>query len=109
MKHVIAAALVCGALVITTADNTTLAQSTAGPSGREWTTYGHDPGGMRFSPLTQLTPANVTRLQVAWVYHMKPAAPAAGTPPPAQGRGRGGAGSGFSSSEVTPLVANGMM
>ena len=37
----------------------------------EWPTYGHDPGGMRFSPLKQITPANVGRLQRAWVYHMK--------------------------------------
>lgn len=59
----------------------------------EWPTYGHDPGGMRFSPLTQLTPANVSRLEVAWTYHMKPAdAPAR-----------------FSSSTVTPLVVNGTM
>ena len=93
----------------------------------EWPTYGHDLGGMRFSPLTQLKPANVDQLQVAWAYHMKPAAsptdgragaPAAGganapvgdTPPPAaQGRGRGRGGSGFASSEVTPLVINGTM
>src|SRR5213593_758055 len=38
----------------------------------EWPTYGHDLGGMRFSPLKQITPANVVRLQRAWVYHMKP-------------------------------------
>jgi quinoprotein glucose dehydrogenase len=53
---------------------------------KEWPTYGHDPGGMRFSPLTQITPANVGRLDVAWVYHMKPAAgPRAGA---AAGRAR---------------------
>ena len=39
---------------------------------KEWPTYGHDPGGMRFSPLTQITPANVSQLKVAWVYHMRP-------------------------------------
>ena len=102
--------------------------STAPPAGsREWPTYGHDPGGMRFSPLTQITPANVGQLEVAWVYHMKPAAtphpaaaarqPAAPTRPsatrlrhrPRQGRGRGRGGSGFASSEVTPLVVNGTM
>jgi quinoprotein glucose dehydrogenase len=38
---------------------------------KEWPTYGHDSGGMRFSPLTQINPANVGNLQVAWVYHMK--------------------------------------
>src|SRR5580658_10762663 len=67
---------------------------------KEWPTYGHDPGGMRFSPLTEITPANVGKLKVAWVYHMRPAdftpagrgrgpapgAPAGDTP---EGRGRG--------------------
>ena len=38
----------------------------------EWPTYGHDSGGMRFSPLKQITPGNVARLRRAWVYHMKP-------------------------------------
>ena len=53
-------------------------------ASKEWPTYGHDPGGMRFSPLTQITPANVGQLEVAWVYHMKPAA----APPPAAARRR---------------------
>ena len=61
-----------------------LAQSNAGRTSgtsKEWPTYGHDPGGMRFSPLTEITPENVSRLKVAWVYHMRTAnAPApAGT------------------------------
>ena len=34
---------------------------------------GRDPGGTRYSTLTQITPANVNQLKVAWVYHMKPA------------------------------------
>ena len=34
---------------------------------------GRDPGGTRYSPLTQITAANVNRMKVAWVYHMKPA------------------------------------
>jgi quinoprotein glucose dehydrogenase len=93
------------------------------PSLKEWPTYGHDPGAMRFSPLTQVTPANVGDLKIAWVYHMKPAAsapspqaapsradanaPVGEAPPSARGgRGRGSA---FSSSEVTPLVVNGTM
>jgi quinoprotein glucose dehydrogenase len=33
-----------------------------------WATYGGDPGGTRYSPLTQISPANVGRLQVAWVF-----------------------------------------
>src|SRR6266850_4770442 len=74
----------------------------AAPAGSDWPTYGHDPGGMRYSPLEEITPANVSQLQPAWVYHMKPASPA-GAPPP-QGRGgRVGFGSGFGAGETTPL------
>lgn len=75
----------------------------------DWPTYHHDAGGARFSPLTQLTPANVAQLQVAWTYHMRPedAAPEpamsdAGDAPPVR-RGR------FSISEATPLVVDGRM
>jgi len=78
----------------------------------EWPTYGHDSGGMRFSPLTQITPANVAGLKVAWTYHMKPPAPPGVAPDVAAPQGRGGrgrGGAGFSSSGVTPLVVNGTM
>ena len=33
-----------------------------------WPSYGGDPGGNRYSPLTQISPANVGRLGVAWVF-----------------------------------------
>jgi quinoprotein glucose dehydrogenase len=42
------------------------------PSGgptADWPNYGNDPGGSRFSPLTQITPDNVNRLEIAWTYH----------------------------------------
>ena len=39
------------------------------PSREDWPAYGRDPGGARFSPLAQITRANVTQLQVAWTYH----------------------------------------
>ena len=39
----------------------------------DWQNYGGDRGAQRYSPLTQITPANVTSLKVAWTYHMKPA------------------------------------
>jgi quinoprotein glucose dehydrogenase len=71
---------------------------------------------MRFSPLTQLTPANVAQLETAWVYHMKPATPAGEQPaanpgglPGGGGRGRGLGGGGFAPGETTPLVVNGVM
>lgn len=85
----------------------------------EWPTYGHDAGGARYSPLTQITPDNVNRLSVAWVYHMKPPQPESSTPPAATqappaagpGAGRGGRGgrSGFAAGETTPLVVGGIM
>lgn len=94
----------------------------------EWPTYGHDPGGKRFSPLKQITAQNVGQLKVAWVYHMRPPGftGAARGPVVMEGRGPGGAvldepdapgrgrgrvqfGSGFRPSEVTPLVIGGIM
>src|SRR6185503_11441533 len=41
-----------------------LAAQTAG----DWPTVGNDPGGMKYSPLTQISPANVARLTKAWTY-----------------------------------------
>ncbi len=37
------------------------------PTG--WPTYGGDPGGTRYSGMTEITPKNVADLEVAWVYH----------------------------------------
>ncbi|HXJ39227.1 MAG TPA: pyrroloquinoline quinone-dependent dehydrogenase [Bryobacteraceae bacterium] len=52
----------------------------------DWPVYGHDPGGMRYSPLTQINPANVGKLERAWTFH-----------------------SGRPGSQVTPLVIGGVM
>jgi quinoprotein glucose dehydrogenase len=41
------------------------------PSGgpiADWPAYGRDPGGSRYSPLTQITRENVRHLQIAWTY-----------------------------------------
>ncbi|HXY25117.1 MAG TPA: pyrroloquinoline quinone-dependent dehydrogenase [Candidatus Acidoferrum sp.] len=35
----------------------------------QWAYYGHDAGGMRFSPLTQINRENVASLKVAWTFH----------------------------------------
>ena len=64
--------------------------STALAAPGDWPFYGHDASGGRFSSLTQITPANVGKLQVAWTYHMNP------TP----GAGR------VATSTTTPLVVN---
>ena len=64
----------------------------------EWPTYGHDSGGMRFSPLNQITPANVAGMTPAWVYRMKPV----------DGGERGGS-AGFQGSQGTPIIVGGIM
>lgn len=65
------------------------------PSG-DWPTYGHDPGGMRYSPLAKINRDNVGRLTVAWTYHARD-----------MSDGRGGTPrSGF---ETTPLVVDGAL
>jgi quinoprotein glucose dehydrogenase len=35
----------------------------------DWPAYGNDPGGMRFSPLTQIDRGNVANLRPAWTFH----------------------------------------
>jgi len=62
----------------------------------DWPAYGRDPGGARFSPLTQITRTNVAQLQVAWTYHTgMPDLTGMGHRPPAL--------------EVTPIVVDGTM
>ncbi len=42
-------------------------------AGTDWQTSGHDLGGQRYSPLTQINKNNVAGLQIAWSYHLTPA------------------------------------
>ena len=44
------------------------AQSAPQAPGGEWSAYGHDALGSRFSPLAQITRENVRGLEVAWTY-----------------------------------------
>lgn len=37
-------------------------------SGDDWPAYGRDPGGARFSPLTDINQSNVSTLKVAWTF-----------------------------------------
>lgn len=110
-----------------------MAVATAGMAApdEDWQRPNGDGAATRFSGAGEITPANVTHLQQAWVFHMKPvaAAPVAGPSdaekaqaaaeqagPPAGARS--GAprrfpsffGNGrFSASETTPLVIGGVM
>ncbi len=38
-------------------------------SESDWPNYGNDPGGMRYSTLSQINRENVAKLKVAWTYH----------------------------------------
>lgn len=74
----------------------------------DWTSYGHGEGHARHSPLTMITPANVSQLRKVWTYHMRPPGEIAdGEPlpdsPPVQRNAS------FSPSQATPLVVGGTM
>ncbi len=45
-----------------------LSLSVFGADKGDWPTYGHDPGGQRFSPLTAINRSNVKTLKIAWTY-----------------------------------------
>jgi glucose dehydrogenase len=62
------------------------APAPAAVSSGDWPYYGHDPGARRFSPLTQITPQNVSTLTRAWTFD-----------------------TGASGMQVTPLVIDGVM
>src|ERR1700761_3169609 len=51
----------------------TLMATAAVAAGTDWQTSGHDLGGQRYSPLTQINKDNVASLQIAWSYHLTPA------------------------------------
>jgi glucose dehydrogenase len=57
----------------------------------DWPTVGNDPGGMKYSTLSQITPANVNKLVKAWSYD---------TGDPAGG---------FRGWEITPIVISNVM
>ena len=79
----------------------------AGPADSDWPSYGNDQGATRYSTLRQITPENVDKLQVAWTYHMRPAGYV--PPPLPPGLPPGFRLTGFSSSQATPIVINGVM
>ncbi|GBR47308.1 MULTISPECIES: pyrroloquinoline quinone-dependent dehydrogenase [Neokomagataea] len=44
-------------------------QQSAAPAPEDWSAYGRDDDASRYSPLAQITPANVGQLQRAFIYH----------------------------------------
>src|SRR5262245_3941832 len=74
------------------------AQRTASASG-DWPMYRHDRAGTGFSPLAQITPANVSTLARAWTYGLQ-----ADPPAPSGPGNQGGV-----NSQATPIVVGGVM
>ncbi len=68
----------------------------SGPAA-DWPDYGGTRAGQRYSPLTQITPQNVGRLEVAWVYH---------TGDVSDGKGKAASTSAF---EATPILVDGTL
>jgi quinoprotein glucose dehydrogenase len=63
-----------------------------------WSYYGGDPGDTRYSPLAQITPANVKELKQAWVFHTGDVS-----------RGSNGESRVKSGFEATPLMLDGRL
>ena len=76
MKTTFAAAALCSTLVA----------ALIAADVNDWPSHDHDAGGQRFSPLKQITPANVATLQRAWTFD-----------------------TGVTGLQVTPLVISGIM
>jgi len=63
------AALTVAAAPSPTATPTTPASAGAAATDVSWPVYGGDPTNQRYSPATQITPANVSTLKLAWSFH----------------------------------------
>ena len=75
----------------------------------DWPMYSHSLSGQRYSPLTQITPSNVTSLTQVWTLRLtQPAAGRRGGGPGPAAANPEGAGTG-SNPQVTPIVINGVM
>lgn len=74
----------------------TTAPASAASSTDDWAFYGHDAGGSRYSPLTQINRQNVANLKVAWTFHVEDISDGS------NGRKRSGL-------ETTPILVDGTL
>src|ERR1700690_2283209 len=58
-------------ILLVIASAATLAAQAANTRAGDWPMYNHDLAGTRYSPLTQINPANVARLTKAWSYRLR--------------------------------------
>lgn len=96
LLHIILSGLVPVTTLVAQSPVRGVASPGTAPSGANWSSYGGDPGGARWSPLAQITRANVGQLAVAWRFSTGEAGPDFVT-------GR------HTSFEDTPLVVDGTM
>jgi len=73
------------------------------PAQNDWPIYGHDPGGLNYSPLKQIDTGNVSKLRVAWTYDTRPPAVPASDGVEAKPAPRNRA------SQATPLMVGGIL
>ena len=98
MKSVVRSLLVvaiwslCAGLQIASAQSA----NPAGATKIDWAYYGHDAGGTRYSPLTQINRENVTKLKVAWTFHTGDISDGSGRPK-------------RSGLETTPILVDGIL
>src|SRR6266850_237867 len=77
-----------------------VAQKTTGRSpDADWPMFNRDLAGTRFSPLTQINTANVTKLTQAWTYKLRPS----------DGKALTGQSASEIFQEITPIVVNDVM
>jgi quinoprotein glucose dehydrogenase len=91
MRASIALALGVGLLSSTALSSTALAQSDKDLKPGDWPRYARDLGGTHYSPLSQITAANVSKLQTAWSFKVRPE------------------GGGSIVSSATPIVVDGVL
>ena len=87
-----AIAALCAGLQIASAQSA----NPAGATKNDWAYYGHDAGGTRYSPLTQINRENVAKLQVAWTFHTGDISDGSGRPK-------------RSGLETTPILVDGVL
>jgi quinoprotein glucose dehydrogenase len=68
MKHAARTACICASVFVMVATVGAMGSSTNN-SADDWPYYGHDAGGMRYSPLSQINRDNVSQLKVEWTFH----------------------------------------
>jgi membrane-bound PQQ-dependent dehydrogenase (glucose/quinate/shikimate family) len=99
MRNRLARSLLIAAIAVLCAGSQIAGAQSANPAGAtkdDWAYYGHDAGGTRNSPLTQINRENVAKLQVAWIFHTGDISDGSGRPK-------------RSGLETTPILVDGVL